>query len=70
MNTWRLKLSDEPEYTLTISLETLRHLGIGLYSNIPAVLSETVANAYDADATKVTIDIDTEKRVIVITDDG
>ena len=63
-------MSTEAEYTLTISLETLRHLGIGLYSNIPAVLSETVANAYDADATEVTIDIDSTNRVIVITDNG
>ena len=55
---------------MTISLNVLNHLGIGLYSNIPAVLSEVVANAWDADAKKVHIDIDTEKDEITIIDDG
>ena len=48
----------------------LKHLGVGLYSNVPAVLSEAVANAWDADATKVDINIDTAKGEIKITDDG
>lgn len=55
-------------YELTIDLQVLKHLGIGLYSNVPAVVSEMVANAYDADATKVTITIGDEE--IVIEDDG
>ena len=33
------------ELVMTISLNALEHLGINLYSNIPAVLSEVVANA-------------------------
>ena len=37
-------------YTMTISLNVLHHLGIGLYSNIPTVMSEVVANAGDPDA--------------------
>ena len=53
---------------MNISLNVLEHLGIGLYSNIPAVLSEAVANAWDADAKRV--DIDTSKDKIVIQDDG
>jgi len=57
-------------YKLTIDLATLDHLGIGLYSNIPAVLSEVVANAWDAAAKLVDIDIDTDKGVITIKDDG
>ncbi len=55
---------------MTISLNVLKHLGIGLYSNIPAVLSEVVANAWDADAKKVTIDIDPDNDEIVIYDNG
>jgi len=39
-----------------------------LYSNVPAVVSEMVANAYDADATSVEISIEDEK--ITIQDDG
>jgi len=56
------------KYTMSLSLNVLNHLGINLYSNIPAVLSEVVANSWDADAEKVEIDIGTDK--IVITDDG
>ena len=56
------------KYQMTINLNVLNHLGINLYSNIPAVLSEVVANSWDADATNVDIEIDIEK--ITITDDG
>lgn len=55
---------------MTISLNALEHLGINLYSNIPAVLSEIVANAWDADAKKVSIIIDAGNGVITIEDDG
>lgn len=63
-------MADDPHYELTIDLNTLNHLGIGLYSNIPAVISEVVANSWDSDATRVEIDIDTTKKVITIADDG
>ena len=65
-------MTDETQqkYTMTTSLNVLNHLGIGLYSNVPAVLSEAVANAWDADATCVNITIDVEKGVIEIRDDG
>lgn len=55
-------------YTMEISLNVLEHLGIGLYSNVPAVLSEAVANAWDADAETVAIDAGNDK--ITIEDDG
>ena len=38
------------EYTMRLSLNVLDHLGLNLYSNIPAVISEVVANSWDADA--------------------
>lgn len=53
---------------LDISLSVLDDLGTNLYSSIPAVLSEAVANAWDADASKVRIDIAREK--ITVRDDG
>jgi HSP90 family molecular chaperone len=56
------------KYALTFSLNVLNHLGIGLYSNIPAVLSEMVANAWDAGATLVNIEIGAE--LIIIEDNG
>lgn len=57
-----------PLYKMTLSLNVLNHLGLTLYSNIPSVLSEVVANSYDADAEKVEITI-TDSRII-IKDDG
>lgn len=51
-------------------MNVLNHLGIGLYSNIPAVLSEVVANAWDADATEVEVNIDVVRDEIVIKDNG
>lgn len=56
------------KYQMNISNTVLYHLGINLYSNIPAVLSEVVANSWDADATNVCIEI--ERDIITITDDG
>jgi hypothetical protein len=57
-------------FQMTISLSVLDDLGIRLYSNIPAVLSEIVANAWDADATNVWIDISKEDNCIIVTDNG
>lgn len=55
---------------MRLSLNVLNHLGIYLYSNTAAVLSEVVANAWDADAENVTIAIDTAKELVYIQDDG
>ncbi len=44
-------------YVLTLDLRVLDHLGINLYSNAAAVLSEAVANAWDADAQLVKVNI-------------
>ncbi len=57
-------------YNMTVSLNVINHLGLNLYSNIPAVLSEAVANAWDADASTVHISLGDETRTIVIADDG
>lgn len=58
------------DYELSLSLNVLNHLGLNLYSNVPAVLSEAVANAWDADAERVQVDIDSEADRIEIIDDG
>jgi hypothetical protein len=63
-------MSKTRELVMTISLNALEHLGINLYSNIPAVLSEIVANAWDADAKLVEISIDKISETITIQDDG
>lgn len=53
---------------IKIDSNVLNHLGIGLYSNTPAVLTEIVANAWDADAKNVYIVMGDGE--ITITDDG
>lgn len=53
-----------------IDLNVLNHLGLNLYTNTPAVLTEIVSNAWDADATEVYIDVDTENSTITIADNG
>jgi len=63
-------METETRLALTISLNVLEHLGINLYSNVPSVLSEIVANAWDADATEVYVDWDRSGNRIVIRDDG
>lgn len=61
--------TDNP-YQMTLSLNVLNHLGLNLYSNVPSVLSETVANSWDADAEEVTVDLYPDEKRIVIEDDG
>ena len=63
-------MTNAPKFTMKLSLNVLNHLGIGLYSNIPAVLSELVANAWDADAPTVKIDIDQGRGMIEVEDTG
>ncbi|WP_406485018.1 ATP-binding protein [Streptomyces microflavus] len=53
-----------------MSLNVINHLGLNLYSNIPAVLSEVVANAWDADATEVSVKIDRTAGTVTVQDDG
>jgi hypothetical protein len=60
--------TDDTTYELSVDLQVLKHLGVGLYSNVPAVVSEMVANAYDADASRV--DITVADLEVVIKDDG
>jgi histidine kinase/DNA gyrase B/HSP90-like ATPase len=63
-------MSPKRKLVMSISLNALEHLGINLYSNIPAVLSEIVANAWDADAKKVNVTLDKVAETITIEDDG
>ena len=62
--------SDQHPYRMTVDLSVLESLGINLYSNAAAVLSELVANAYDADSTLVTIDWKQGDERVVVKDDG
>ena len=63
-------MQESHPYTLTLSLSVLKELGINLYSNVSAVIAETIANAWDADAENVSIKLDKDSGTIIITDDG
>ena len=43
------------DYSMRISLLTFDKLGVKLYDKASAVIAELIANAYDADARKVTV---------------
>lgn len=60
--------SVDPPYVMHIDLRVLEHLGIRLYSNAAAVLSEVVANSWDAEASEVKIDLADDQ--VTIEDDG
>lgn len=58
-----LKMSFDPN--------TIEHLGVRMYSTIPPVLAELIANSYDANAKEVHIQLnDTDNKEIVVSDDG
>jgi len=59
-------------YELKCGLNALNHLGINLYSNVPAVLSELIANSWDAEACEVHLTVcqDGENTKIIVMDNG
>lgn len=62
-------------YEMKFDIGTIKHLGLQMYSTLPPVIGELVANAWDANATKVEITIPEEQinertSEIIISDDG
>jgi len=62
-------------YEMKFDVVTIKHLGLQMYSTLPPVIGELVANGWDANATKVEITIPDEPinertSEIVITDNG
>ncbi|QTQ84626.1 ATP-binding protein [Agrobacterium tumefaciens] len=58
------------DFRFEVDVNVINHLGVGLYSSTPAALTELVANAWDAEATRVEITIDAAANKIVIEDNG
>jgi len=61
------------KWMMRFDMKTIQHLGLSMYSTLPPVIGEMVANSYDADATKVIIklfDEDAENKSIIIEDNG
>ncbi|HEY0335592.1 MAG TPA: ATP-binding protein [Stenotrophomonas sp.] len=61
-----------PDTTLRfqLHLNVLHHLGMKLYASAPSVLTELVANSWDAEAAKVAVTIDAQADTLVVDDDG
>lgn len=64
-------MSKDKELVMVFDPNTIEHLGVRMYSRIPTAIAELVANAYDADATKVTVSLyDGKNKRIIVEDDG
>lgn len=63
-----------PPFEMDFDIATIKHLGLQMYSTLPPVIGELVANAWDANATKVEITIPktpiTDRSKIIIKDNG
>ena len=64
-------MSDE-RLSMSFDPNTIQHLGIKMYSNLPAAIAELVANSYDADAHSVEINLMETKgdRSLTVKDNG
>ena len=62
-------------FEMLFDISTIKHLGLQMYSTLPPVIGELVANAWDADAELVEITVPTDpidpsESEIVVSDDG
>jgi hypothetical protein len=63
---------DSQKLVLKFDPNTIQHLGISLYSQLPSVLSELISNSWDADADNIRLEFfdDDSNKEIVYRDDG
>jgi hypothetical protein len=63
--------TSQDQLVMTFDPNTVQHLGVQMYSTLPPVIAETVANSYDADAENVMISLnDVEEKQIIVKDNG
>jgi len=64
--------SSKRKLTMSFDPKTIEHLGINMYSSLPNALAELVANAYDADARAVYINLTDKEgqKSVEVVDDG
>ena len=63
--------NDTRELHLRFAPNTIEHLGVKMYSSVPPVVAELLANSYDADATEVRISLyDIGEKKIIVSDNG
>lgn len=71
MTSKKVNMPDEEILEMMFDPNTIKHLGMQMYSTLPPVIAELVANSYDADAQDVKIFLnDKGEKEIRIEDDG
>lgn len=65
-------MDQQEKLVMEFDPNTIEHLGIQMYSTLPPVIAELIANSYDAEAEQVTIYLydNAEDKRILIEDDG
>ena len=67
-------MTDRDPFVMRFDVATIKHLGLQMYSTLPSVIGELVANCWDANATRVDIAIPEtpidDNSEITITDNG
>lgn len=65
-------MQNEKQLVMRFDPNTIEHLGVKMYSQIPRAIAELIANSYDADAQNVTISLfdDGDSKKIIVEDDG
>lgn len=67
-------VTPDDHFELYFDPATVKHLGLQMYSTLPPVIGELISNAWDADATLVTVSIPDvifdEETTIVVEDNG
>lgn len=69
------KRNPKAPYKMEFDIGTIKHLGLQMYSTLPPVIGELVANGWDANASRVEITIpgtalDVDKSEVIIVDNG
>jgi signal transduction histidine kinase len=63
--------NNEQQLKMTFTPNTIEHLGVRMYSTLPPVVAELIANSQDADATEVHVFLkDNGNKEIVVSDNG
>ena len=66
-----ISMTEDNQLTMRFDPKVIEHLGVRMYSTLPPVLSELIANSYDADATEVEVNLyDNDEKKIVVKDNG
>lgn len=61
----------EEKLIMTFEANTIKHLGVKMYANMPPALAELIANAYDACATEVFVHLyDGAEKKVIVEDNG